>query len=85
MSYVGVTKIKGQSYVWLQNVGYVKAKPIESFKKGDIRAYNHGETGKVVSVKKATPKFYDVTVITNKKKYTSRVKKGSYKPYFRKR
>jgi len=85
MSYSGLTTIKGKKHLWLQHVGYVPAKPIESFKKGDLLAYNYGETGKIVSVKKVTPKFYEVTVISNKKKYTSRVKKGSYKPYFRKR
>jgi hypothetical protein len=84
MSYSGVTTIKGKKCIWLQGIGYVRAKPIESFKKGDLIAYNYGYTGKVVSIKKATPKFFDVTVISEGKKYTSRVKKGSYKPYFKK-
>jgi len=83
MGYSGVTTIKGKKYVWLQNIGHVPAKKIESFKKGDRIAYNFGYEGKVISIKKATPKFYDVTVISDNKRYTSRVKKGSYKPYFK--
>ena len=85
MGYHGVTQIKGKKYIWLQSVGYVPAKPIEKFKKGDTIAYNYGYSGKIVSIKKATPKFYDVTVIQEGKKYTSRVKQGTYKPYWKKK
>ena len=85
MGYHGTTQIKGKKYIWLQEVGYVPAKPIKDFKKGDFIAYNYGTAGKVVSIKNATPKYFDVTVELNGKRYTSRVKKDSYKPYFKKK
>jgi len=82
--YSGVQTIKGKKAIWLQNVGFVNAKKITEFKKGDILAYNHGHTGKVVSVKKISPKSCTLTTIENGKKYKSRVKCDSYKPYYKK-
>ena len=84
-SYTGVKTMKGKKYMWLQNFGYAKAKPIEQFKKGDRLAYNYGEFAVVTSIKKATPKFHDVVTTYKGKTYTSRVKVGSYKPYFKRR
>ena len=84
MSYTGVTTIRGKKCIWLQNVGYVPAKKIENFTKGDLLAYNYGESARVVSKKKVTPKFYELATITNGKRYKQRVKVGSYKPYFKK-
>jgi len=75
--------IKGSKCIWLQNVGYVKAKKIDDFKRGDKIAYNWGEYATVISKKNVSPKFYEVTVSSKGKKYTSRIKKGSYKPYYK--
>ena len=84
--YSGTITIRGKKAIWLQNVGYVNAKKIESFKKGDIIAYNHGGTGKVLSVKKTSPKSCTITTLENNgKKYKSRVKCGGYKPYYKKK
>ncbi len=83
MAYSGVTKIKGKKYMWLQNHGYAPAKKIDDFKKGDKIAYNFGQSATVVSKKSASPKFFEVTVKQKGKKYKSRIKKGSYKPYFK--
>jgi hypothetical protein len=81
--YSGVHTINGQKVIWLQNVGYVKAKQIENFRKGDRIAYNWGEACTVVSKKKVTPKFYELKVRAgNGKVYTQRVKVGTYKPYY---
>jgi len=82
--YIGVHTIKGKKVIWLQNVGYVNAKRVEEFKKGDIIAYNHGYTGKVVSVKKTSPKSCSLITKEGGKEYKSMVKCGSYKPYYKK-
>ena len=83
MRYSGVTDIRGKKAIWLQNVGYVQAKPIEHFRPGEKIAYNWGQSSKIVSIKKATPSFFNVETMTNDgKKYTSRVKKGTYKPFY---
>ena len=87
MSYTGVTTIKGKKYIWLQSVGYVSAKKIESFKKGDKIVYNFGETYKLVSSpKKISPKFYMIKIKSPEGKiYEQRVKAESYKPYYKNR
>ena len=84
MAYTGVTTIKGKKYIWLQGIGYAKAKKIENFKPGDNMAFNYGYSAKVITKpKKTSPKFYTIKLKNdNGKTYNQKVKMGSYKPYF---
>lgn len=84
MGYTGVTTIKGTKCIWLQGVGYVQAKLIESFNVGDKIAYNYGQSYTVVDKKKVSPKFYELKLKSSEGKiYPQRVKVGTYKPYFK--
>ena len=85
MGYSGVTTIKGEKFIWLQGIGYVKAKLIESFEVGDKIAYNYGSTYTIISKTKATPKFWELKVKSDDSGdvYTQRVKVGTYKPYLK--
>ena len=87
MSYSGITQIKGKPHIWLQGVGYVPAKNIKDFKKGDRFAFNFGYAYTVVSKpKKTSPKYYTIKLRSPEGKiYEQRVKVGSYKPFFKKR
>lgn len=87
--YSGVHIIQGEKAIWLQGVGYVAAKPIEQFRKGDIIAYNYNGTGIFISKKEVSPKFWEITTkgegIYSNKVYHRRVKKGTLKPYYKPR
>lgn len=41
-----------EGYVWLQEVGYCKAKPLAEFKPGEHIGYNYGSTAEVVELLK---------------------------------
>jgi len=41
---------KRDGYVWLQYVGYCKAKPLEDFKPGEFMGWNYGSKSEVVEL-----------------------------------
>lgn len=86
-AYSGIHTIDGVKAIWLQGVGYVPAKPIENFKKGDVIAYNYSGTGIFISKKEASPKFWEITTKeeNSNKTWHTRVKKGTLKPYYKPR
>ncbi len=86
-AYSGVHIIDGVKAIWLQNVGYVAAKPIEEFRSGDIIAYNDAGTGIFISKKEVSPKFWEIVTKEEDdgKIYHSKVKKGTLKPYYKPR
>ena len=85
--YSGIHTIDGVKAIWLQNVGYVAAKPIEEFREGDIIAYNDAGTGIFISKKEVSPKFWEIVTKEEDdgKIYHSKVKKGTLKPYYKPR
>ena len=78
--YSGVHTIEGKKAIWLQSYGFAPAKLIEKFKKGDVMLFNYGDKYTVVSMKKISPKFYEVKMRSPKGKiYPERVKAGTYR------
>jgi hypothetical protein len=41
---------KAEGYVWLQGVGYCKAKPLQDFQVGEHMGWNYGSTSVVVDL-----------------------------------
>lgn len=82
-AYSGVHKIQGKNAIWLQGVGWVEAKPIEQFNLGEKIGYNYGSSGKILSVKPKGKKFHEVEVLSEGKKYKQKIKKGTFKPFFK--
>lgn len=81
--YSGVHDIQGKKAIWLQGVGYVEAKPIEHFKKGESIGYNQGYHGTILSMKPHGKHYHEIEVLESGKKYISKVKRGTYKPIFK--
>ena len=58
IDYSGVNMIDGKPHIWLQSYGLAPAKQAKELKPGDIRLYNFGSTGEILSVRQGKKTVY---------------------------
>lgn len=64
------TVIDGVQCVWLQGIGWHKAKPLGDVTVGDVLVYNYGGTARVDSITRTPSGRSVVLVVTAGKQYT---------------
>lgn len=69
--------INGVPSIWLQNIGWVPAKPAQEFKIGESMTWNFGGTSKVISVIKESEK--QIVFLIEWVGYNKKVEQGERK------